>query len=121
MRPGAYKLTKDIINPSPDRRRKEWTFWPAIEAGKVFVVDVFGRISMVGERWGDVLPNSEGLGKLLVEFLEPTVETVSTVLRKYGAHHWHVYALPDMLVKHGTLTLEQLDKALEVHHNEPEE
>jgi hypothetical protein len=65
------QTTVDLKNPEPDRRFKDWTKRPTVEAGSRFIVspdlarDGYGTIRASDERYAYVTDRS-ALGKLII-------------------------------------------------------
>lgn len=92
---GTYRLTRDVINPKPDRRISngnsfDWKHWKRWQEGDKFVVSSFrGSLRLYPACASSTRAIDADLDPLrfplIVEALAPIVETVTDyLLRRYG-------------------------------------
>ncbi len=94
LAPGNYKLTADLSNPRPDRRKTtDWTAVPTWKAGMEFLVVDIGRegclctvIKLVGNRWTYQMigPTNEEQNAALERALAPTTESHAAMFTAMG-------------------------------------
>lgn len=130
--PGTYRLTQDVVNPSPDRRKRhDWRDFPVWKKGSVIRIDTWMKGEVVqGHQLQDTMEmtmqgshscyhaeswNRDGAFWLLIPHLEPLEETVSDMLIRKGSH-LSAPAILDYFAEQGAITKEQVEKALETLH-----
>jgi hypothetical protein len=127
IKPGTYRLTRDVINPHPDRRmRRDWRALPVVPAGTMFAVSLWcpgtdnetvelKAHSSVGHDWS--IGPSNDLFDLIAPFLYPVEESPTDYLLRETYEH-HAGRLLDILVTQGKLTLADVVEALEAYKAE---
>jgi uncharacterized protein (DUF2249 family) len=127
--PGTYRLTCDVRNPKPDRRAKyDWRMFETFKAGTRFAVernsDTYnGRtaewleFSMPGKYRSATLNTNPDLLGVIVPYLERIEEKASDLLTREGWSHLAPFVL-DRLVAQGTITLDQIQIALQCELDE---
>jgi hypothetical protein len=101
LKSGTYKLTREIVNPTPDRRQKyDWRKEASFPAGMEFVVEehdlgleadtgykiLANKLKPVREGGGRVLSDYEDLFKTIAAALEPCEESIDAMLARLGVH-----------------------------------
>lgn len=118
IKPGSYRLSRDVQNPTPDRRHKDdWSKWPMWKAGTEFLaieqsrdlpiddpdlseeqraklraVDRYVTLRMVGPRFASLYergPGHEEQYRALVDALEPSVESFDAMFERLHARSEH--------------------------------
>jgi hypothetical protein len=141
LKPGVYKLTKELDNPKPDRRSKEWLKQAKIPTG-IYIVRPWSRIAPDdsyeivrmgepdynhirdpgenrGKEWTDA--REAALWDTVVAHLEPADMNAHRFLR---LHHIDTYYCDDILeelVKAGKITLDDILTAHRTFMDRPEE
>jgi hypothetical protein len=116
IEPGIYKLTRNIPNPKPDRRSKEWSKQPELTPGTFIVRSMGGdlsdlrTISKMGEKDWDKInePSHRGseysdlrfeqMWDTLIANLEPAPERL-TVYTFFRLHDINPYNGDDVLAE----------------------
>ncbi len=127
----VIRLTKEIENPSPDRRIKDdWTKAPTFKPGRYIVQGEWisektGTIPVITLE-GDRFRNLHRIGprsptwEAFVAASEPAEESLCSVLEIGGADNL-VWELLDLWVRHGKLTLADVKLAILALRQEWEE
>lgn len=120
LKPGYYRLSRDVENPDPDRRKsRDVTALPVWKAGtriavRIFLPDVEGvphlEIEWPDDRHAILTRRAEWHGqyKAIAPALEPIEMDLDLTLHKMGASDYRVL---DWLVRHGHVTLAQIEEA----------
>lgn len=119
--PGTYRLTSDVTNPKPLRRRYGWTSNEIIKAGAVFAVQPKPvdrdqiELAMRMDRETDEVFASHPLFAALAPFLEAVVEEPSDLLARLG---WSLMApqILNQLCRDGLLTIAQVETAAQKYY-----
>lgn len=143
----SLEVTEDVENPAVDRRHKrDWRYAPVVPAGTRFIVEVFAteveeiegvrierqrfRISHATQSWsiygaavnGEVkVEEWDKEGALLLHLLPRLRERERTVDDVVTQHGWGARAFLEVLVKHGKVTVADIDDAVRLEHAEDDE
>jgi hypothetical protein len=100
IKPGFYRLARDVTNPAPDRRMKsDWRKFSTWEAGMEFIAEVdvgiereraemgvvgktpYVRLVLVGHRWHheNIAPHNDAQFAALADALEPCEQSLESM------------------------------------------
>jgi len=126
-KPGTYRLMYDVINPNPDLRfKRDWRAQPVFKCGWLFILDhnpytpnelqlrAQSSFSTILERDERFLRIYNALSQ------EPIQEKPTDLLVRQGYKNIAPYVL-DRLFLMDAITLEQVEKALELELADPDE
>lgn len=128
LKPGTYKLTQDVVNPRPDKRkRNDWTAAPFFEAGSTIVVlddrrgDGFFEVKCTGHSHHDYFATTDERAAAMEPFLEPIPETIGAMFVRLGLYSWNLASFLRYLIEKGVFTPAEFEKHLDEWLNQPEE
>lgn len=140
LKPGRYRLTKDVLNPSPDRRvstrytHGDWRKYTTIPADWTFIVRsghkhsdfpeppsliAEGRYSSQDIQIYDATEPHALLAAML-PYLEPMEWDIHSALRAEALGEWYSPLL-DQLAQMGKITLNDIKEACRREYDLPEE
>jgi len=112
---GHYVLTRDVKNPKPDRRSKEWNkleMWPKGTQVYVRYTNINSQIEFIESRWPTLqsIDSYSEAYDVIAAALEPAKETYKRLLHRIGVHNtWWVLK---RLVVMGKVTLADIEQAV---------
>jgi hypothetical protein len=115
IEPGHYKLSRDVQNPKPDRRSKDWdkiSSWPAGTLIYVRAQEYGSSIEFVQSRWPtlhSIGPGCSEQYEAIGAALVPVEETYKRLLHRLSVRD--TYWLLKRLVTSGKVTLADIELA----------
>ena len=116
LKPGTYRLSADVKNPHPDRRKRgDWTARSLFEAGSIFVVLDSASVPIikrVNSSHHDRLFVSDERALALEPHLQPIDETIGAMFLRLDVYSWYLPAFLRYLIESGVMSSAEFER----HH-----
>lgn len=113
IKPGLYKLSIDVKNPTPDKRKQDdWRYLPEWKAGRLFVICSGVDFPTIRSgKWTHHEKRLSDCGILFANLVPYQAKKVKELLFEMGLNEFLSDAI-DILIADGRISIEDLRQAL---------